>query len=127
MNKKLRDVLKGAVIKVVEEGVYKDTGNKYCKVSINGKKLSHRFNAFVNPMCKGGYTDFQTKKLIVASDDFVKDNTIRIYGIPFKVELRESKSAQAKNKKYHAILLNGKKIGIFLNNKQMCLINNICI
>lgn len=127
MNKRLKDVLRGAVVRVVEEGVYQDTGNKFCKVSVNGKKLSHRFNAFVNPRCKGGYTDFQTKKLVIASDDYAKNGIIHIYGVPFKVEERESKSKTAKNKKYYAILLNGKKIGIFLNSKQMCLINNICI
>ena len=127
MNKRLKDVLRGAAVRVVEEGVYKDTGNKYCKVSINGKKLSHRFNSFVNPRCKGGYTDFQTKKLVIASDGFVKDNTIHIYGVPFTVEERESKSKTAKNKKYYAILLNGKKIGICLDYKQLCILNNICI
>lgn len=127
MNRKLSNVLKGAVIKVVEKGIYSDTGNRFCKISINGKKLNHRFNSFVNPTCNSGFTDFQTKKLVVAADDYVKNGTIHIYGIPFTVEERQSQSKTAKNKKYHAILLNGKKIGICLDYKQLCILNNICI
>ena len=127
MNRRLKDVLKGTVVKVVETGIYQDTGNRYCKVSVNGHKINHRFNAFVNPVCKGGFTDYQTKKLVVAADDYAKDGIIHIYGVPFNVEERESKSEKAKNKRYLAILFNGKKIGICLNYKQTCILNNICI
>lgn len=126
MNKRLKDVL-GDVVKIVEKGVYQDTGNRYCKISINGKKINHRFNSFVNPTIAGGYTDFQTKRFEVASDNYVKNNTIQICGIKFDVVEAISNNPKAKDKKYYAILKNGKKVGCFYNSQQKCVFYNVCI
>ena len=120
---KLKDLFKGAKVVVVEEGVYPDTGNKYRSVSINGKKYSKRFNSFVNARCANGYTDYKRDRIVLASDGFMKDNTIQVYGTTFEVEERTSKA----NEKYIAILFNGKKIGYFVNNKQRATFNKICL
>ena len=123
MNKRIQDLFKGVAVKVVEEGIYQDTGNKYRSITINGKKISTRFNAFVDARCKGGYTDFQRDKLVLASDDFMKDNTIQVYGSTFKIEERISRAGD----KYLAILKDGKKVGYFINEKQRACFNNVCI
>lgn len=123
MNRKITDLFKGAVVKVVSNGQYADTGNRYCEISINGKKISTRFNSFVNVRCKGGYTDFQRNKLVLASDDFMKDNTIQVYGNTFQIEERISRVGD----KYLAILKDGKKVGYFINEKQRACFNNVCI
>lgn len=123
MNIKITDLFKRAVVKVVEEGIYKDTGNKYRSITINGKKIRTRFNSFVNVKCKGGYTDFQRDKLVLASDDFMKDNTIQVYGNTFQIEERTSRAGD----KYLAILKDGKKVGYFINEKQRACFNNVCI
>lgn len=123
MNRRITDLFKGAVVKVVEEGIYQDTGNKYRSITINGKKISTRFNSFVNVRCKGGYTDFQRDKLVLASDDFMKDNTIQVYGNTFQIEERISRAGD----KYLAILKDGKKVGYFINEKQRACFNNVCI
>lgn len=123
MNRRLKDLFKGAVVKVVSSGVYQDSGNKYCEVSINGKKLGQRFNSFINVRCKGGYSDFQRQRLVLASDDYMKDSSIQVYGVKFDLEERVSR----KNEKYLAIMFNGKKVGYFINNKQRACFNNVCL
>lgn len=120
---RVKDLFKGAKVVVVEEGTYTDTGNKYRSISINGKKYSKRFNSFVNPRCANGYTDYKRDKIVLASDGFMKDNTIQVFGIPFQVEERVSR----KKEKYLAILLNGRKIGYFINNKQRATFNKVCL
>lgn len=123
MNRRLKDLFQGAKVVKVAEGVYTDSGNKYCEVSINGKKLPQRLNSFVNPRCKTGYTDYQRDKLVVASDGFKEGNTIKVFGIAFDIEERISR----KNEKYLAIMKDGKKIGYFINNKQRACFNNVCL
>lgn len=123
MNRRLKDLFKGAVVKVVSSGVYQDSGNKYCEVSINGKKLGQRFNSFINVRCKGGYSDFQRQRLVLAADDYMKDSSIQVYGVKFDLEERVSR----KNEKYLAIMFNGKKVGYFINNKQRACFNNVCL
>lgn len=123
MNKRIQDLFKGVAVKVVEEGIYQDTGNKYRSITINGKKISTRFNAFVDARCKGGYTDFKRDKLVLASDDFMKNGTIQVYGNTFQIEERISKAGD----KYLAILKDGKKVGYFVNSKQRACFNNVCI
>lgn len=123
MNRRLKDLFKGAVVKVVSSGVYQDSGNKYCEVSINGKKLGQRFNSFINVRCKGGYSDFQRQRLVLASDDYMKDSSIQVYGVKFDLEERVSR----KKEKYLAIMFNGKKVGYFINNKQRACFNNVCL
>ena len=120
---RLKDLFKGAKVVVVEEGIYPDTGNKYRSISINGKKYSKRFNSFVNARCANGYTDYKRDRIVLASDGFMKDNTIQVFGIPFQVEERISR----KKEKYLAILHNGKKVGYFINNKQSATFNKICL
>lgn len=120
---RVKDLFKGAKVVVVEEGTYTDTGNKYRSISINGKKYNKRFNSFVNPRCKNGFTDYKRDKIVVASDGFAKDNTIQVFGIPFQVEERISR----KKEKYLAILHNGKKVGYFVNNKQRATFNKVCL
>lgn len=123
MNRRIKDLFVGATVKVLEEGIYPDTGNKYRKISINGKNISKRFNSFVNVKAKGGYTDYMRDRLVVASDGFAKDNTIQVFGIPFQVEERVSR----KNEKYLAILKDGQKVGYFINEKQRATFNNVCL
>ena len=123
MNRRIKDLFVGATVKVLEEGIYPDTGNKYRKISINGKNISKRFNSFVNVKAKGGYTDYMRDRLVVASDGFAKDNTIQVFGTSFDIEERVSR----KNEKYLAILKDGQKVGYFINEKQRATFNNVCL
>lgn len=123
MNRRIKDLFKGAVVKVLEEGVYSDTGNKYRSVSINGKKYSKRFNSFVNARCANGYTDYMRDRLVVASDGFRQGNTIQVFGTSFDIEERISR----KGEKYLAILKDGQKVGYFINEKQRATFNNVCL
>lgn len=124
MNRRLKDVFEGAKVIVVNKGQYSDTGNKYCEVVINGHKVGQRFNSYVDARCKGGYTDYFRTRLVVASDNFANGNKIQVYGIEFDLQERVSKAGE----KYLAILnKQGKKIGYYINQKQRCTFNNICI
>ena len=127
MNRRIVDLFKGVSVKVVEEGLYPDTGNKYHRISINGKKISTRFNSFVNVRSTTGYTPYQRNKFVVASDGFMKDNTIQVFGNTFQIEERPIMKGENKGKKYLAILFNGKKVGYFINEKQRACFNNVCI
>ena len=127
MNRKITDLFKGTKVKVIEQGIYPDTGNKYCRISINGRNISTRFNSFVNVRCKGGYTDYQRDRFVIASDDYMKDNTIQVFGNTFQIEERAIQKGEKRGQKYLAIIFNGSKIGYFINEKQRCCFNNVCI
>lgn len=120
MFRKLKDVFVGAEVKVVSTGEYQDSGNRYCEVTINGRKAPQRLNSFKDG---DNYSDFRRKKFVIASDGFMKNNTIQVCGVSFAIEERIS---QAKEK-YLAILYRGKKIGYFINNKQRATFNNVCL
>lgn len=123
MNRRIKDLFVGATVKVLEEGIYPDTGNKYRKISINGKNISKRFNSFANVRCKGGYTDYMRDRLVVASDGFRQGNTVQVFGTSFDIEERISR----KKEKYLAILKDGQKVGYFINEKQRATFNNVCL
>lgn len=120
MFRKLKDLFVGAEVKVVSTGEYKDSGNKYVEITINGRKAPQRLNSF-----KDGetYSDYRRKKFVIASDGFRKGNTIQVCGCIFNIEERIS---QAKEK-YLAILFQGRKVGYFINAKQRCTFNNVCL
>ena len=120
MNIRLKDLFKGSTIEVVGQGEYKNTGNKYIEVTINGKSLPDRLNAFKR---ENGYSDFQRDRIVVASDGYMKDGCVQIYGIKFALEVRTSKA----NEKYLAILHNNKKVGYYIDYKQRATFNNVCL
>ena len=124
MFKRLRDVFKEAKVEAVNINTYSDTGNKWCNVSINGKLVHQRFTSFKNGE---KFSDFRTKRFDIASDGYVKNGTIQICGIPFEVKEAVSNNPNAKEKTYHAILKDGKKIGCFYNTQQKCVFYNICL
>ena len=120
MFRRLKDLFKGVEVKVVSTGEYKDSGNRYAEITINGRKAPQRLNAFKDGEA---YSDYRRKKFVIASDGFMKNNTIQVCGCVFNIEERTSKA----NEKYLAILFQGRKVGYFINAKQRCTFNYVCL